>query len=367
MNILLVSDDMLLGGAARHIVDVANALSGEGTQVTVAATDGVMRRQLSSKVEFVELFMKDNHTTKNSYTGFFPSYRKLAAAVSGEKFDIIHSHKRYSHLLAALVARRYRIPHITTYHTLFTGKKLFSFFGDHTICCSESIRKSLVGDFSRRGDCTITIHNGIHPLRTFNAEERQTAKAALAIPETNVVIGSIGQFVPEKDRLTLLQSIHELNNRSLLEGVTVLIQGYGPQEQMLRTLCSDLRLDLFVRFIGGDEPVERTCNISDFMILNSVIEGFPLILLEAASVGVPHIASNISGIPKFIDHGVTGLLIEPRNSVQLTEAIIAFRNDPELRRTLGKNAQRKYEQQFTFPVMLERMKEVYSQVRGKQN
>ena len=64
MNILLLSDDMLIGGVTRHISDIGNALQQNGHMVIVAATDGPARIKLNPRIRFVALRLKNNESFK---------------------------------------------------------------------------------------------------------------------------------------------------------------------------------------------------------------------------------------------------------------------------------------------------------------
>jgi glycosyltransferase involved in cell wall biosynthesis len=362
MNILLLTDDMLIGGVTRHVADIANALSAESNSITVAATDGEARKWLSKDIKFIPIFLKNNNQQTNNYFGFVPSYRKLYSLLKQKKFDLVHSHKRYSHLLGKIVAQQFHIPYITSYHTVFSDKKYFSFFGDKTICCSRAVKEVMLKVYGRSNDELITIPNGINPFREYSQLEKENVKKELNIPISHTIIGSVGQFVPEKDRVTLLYALNELRKRNGFFNVSVLLQGYGPQKQLLQNLTKSFSLENVVNFVDGNYSVEAICNISDFMILNSVTEGFGLVLLEAASVGKAHIASNIGGIPEFVEHQSTGILISPKNVFELADAVELLINNKSLQFELGINAKRKYERSFTFGKMYHEIKNVYAKV-----
>jgi glycosyltransferase involved in cell wall biosynthesis len=362
MNILLLTDDMLIGGVSRHVADIANALFADGNSVTVAATDGESRKWLTKEIEFFPIDLKNNDRQTNKYLGFIPSYFKLQSLVKQKKFDLIHSHKRFSHLLGKIITQQFRMPYITSYHTVFSDKKFLSFFGNKTICCSDAVKQLLLNDHHRSNDELITIHNGVNRFRAYSQPEIENVKRELNIPIAHTIIGSVGQFVPEKDRETLLYALYELKKRNDLFNVSVLLQGYGPQKKLLQNLTKSFGFANVVRFVDSNYSVEAICNISDFMVLNSVTEGFPLILLEAASVGKAHIASNISGIPEFVEHNLTGILIPPKNVIALADGISLLMTNELLQVKLGRNAKSKFEELFTFEKMIHDIQDVYGKV-----
>jgi glycosyltransferase involved in cell wall biosynthesis len=80
---------------------------------------------------------------------------------------------------------------------------------------------------------------------------------------------------------------------------------------------------------------ERLLACADFHCMPSYREGFGMSIIEAASVGIPSIGTQIYGIEDAIEEGVTGLLVPPRDVKRLSDAITRLAKDKELRRTLG--------------------------------
>jgi len=75
-------------------------------------------------------------------------------------------------------------------------------------------------------------------------------------------------------------------------------------------------------------------------VLPSIHEGLGLVILEAMSVGLPVVATNVGGIPEVVKDGYNGLLFEPRNWKDLAEKITFLLNDDEMRERMGKNAKK---------------------------
>lgn len=91
-------------------------------------------------------------------------------------------------------------------------------------------------------------------------------------------------------------------------------------------------------------------------VLPSLKEGFGQVLLEAIACGLPIISTNTSAIPEVV--GDAGILVEPRNSQALVEAIINLIENEEL----GKNGRKRVEENFTWEKVAERVEEVYEGV-----
>ncbi len=353
MRILLVSDDLLPGGTARFVVSLANELHERGAAVAVAATDGDFRRFINSTIQFIPLFLYKKKSYSKNLFGIFFSVIRLWRLLNSGNFDIVHSHKRYSHFLVSMLLWNRKIKHITHFASVFQSKKKFTRYGVSVLCCSEAVRNNLIKNFHCPPEISTTIYHGINPLRRYSKEEQEKIRKLLCVEENQALVSSIGQYVPLKDREGLIHSINLLRNKVDLTCVRFFLLGYGPQEQYLKQLVDELQLGETVKFLEGTFDVEALINISDFLILNSTEEeGFGIVLLEAASVGKMHIGSNAGGIPEFIEHEKTSLLVEPRNPDQLCDAIVYCLTHTEKVKEMGTLAEQKYKQYFTFQRMV---------------
>jgi Glycosyltransferase len=360
MKVLLITDDMLPGGVSRHITDLSNELQLKGIDVTVAATTGQYRSRLNNGIHFVPLFLTKDKSSKKNIMGLFSSYIRLRELFRINQFDIIHSHKRYSSYFVEKFLKKRGIIHITSYHSIFDNKIAFSTFGDYTLCCSDAVRQQLIKNNGCRKERSKTIYNGIDPLLIHDENQKKNTYRLLSIPVHKKVISSVGQFIPSKDRETLILSIHKLRKQYDVSQLAVVLQGYGKQESYLKNLVHKLQLTEVITFVDGMFDVEALFNISEFMILNPIhSEGFGIVMLEAASIGKMHIGTRVGGIPEFIEDGVTGKLIDPGNPEQLADAMMYLLNNPNEYQRMGLNAKKKYEKEFTLDKMVDEIIAVY--------
>lgn len=104
-------------------------------------------------------------------------------------------------------------------------------------------------------------------------------------------------------------------------------------------------------------------NETDIFVFPSWLEGQPLVILEAMQCGLPIISTkNCGAIDETVIDGYNGILVEKKNVEQLTEAIERLINDPELRRKMGKNSRKLYEENYTPEKHLEKFKEIVKNV-----
>jgi L-malate glycosyltransferase len=364
MKILHFAEDFLPGGISKHITDIANYSLRTEFKMYVAASPSRYRSKLDPRVPFIPLSLtKEDLFTKN-YSGIPSSLWSLFQVIREEKIDVMHTHKRYAHFFGKFISSYFRIPHITSFHTDFEGKKRLTYYGNYSLCCSSAVFELMKNRYGAKDSLQIVPY-GIWPFREYSEQEKIQTRKILQIPLRNSVISSIGQFIPVKNKETIIFAISELRKRRDIENITFLFLGHGPQKEQLQLLVKELRIEPFVKFVDGMFNVEAVMNISEFLILNSLKEAFGIVLLEAASIGKIHIGSRVGGIPEFIEDGETGLLIEKSNVAQLVDAMEYLIDHPVERSVMELKARRKYEHSFQFERMFSQLTDVYKTVYHK--
>lgn len=97
----------------------------------------------------------------------------------------------------------------------------------------------------------------------------------------------------------------------------------------------------------------------DVVVMPSRYESFGLVLVEAMSFGKPVVASRVGGMEHIVDHGVTGLLVEPDDSIALGKALVELHGDAELRARLGAAGRARYEVMFSAPGTAEQLEAAF--------
>ena len=139
----------------------------------------------------------------------------------------------------------------------------------------------------------------------------------------------VGRLSPEKGVAILLEAMTRLDSSRLT------IVGEGSEHASLENQCRALKISGRVVFAGemswGD-PLLACMRQHDLLVMPSLTEGMPLVLLEAMSQGLPVVASRVGGIPDVIANGVNGALVEPADADALAEVIRRIAADPDARR-----------------------------------
>ena len=366
MNILFLTDELLPGGVSKYVVDLANALVSEGNTVAVASTDGPYRKRLSQNVRFIPIQLLQPNSYNKNILGIPLSLTALKRHLRQEHYDIIHTQKRYSDLIGKLIARKFNIPHVSTCHNTFHNHKYLSVFGDYIIAVSDSIRSVLIEEYKKSPERVVTIHNGIFPLKPANDEDIRSFRSSLGIADSSVVIGSVGQFIPAKDRTSLVLGFSEVL-KNINREAHLIIVGDGPEKENILELIGQFGIQNFVHIFPPSSSIELLFSSVDFCVLSSIQEGFPYVILEAASLKKPFVATQVGGVCEFVENGVTGLTIPSRSPELLAKGMITLINNPDLCRRLGNAARERFQQNHTFDRMIQSTLSVYEKALHRKN
>jgi glycosyltransferase involved in cell wall biosynthesis len=361
MNILLCAEDFVLNGVTRHIIDLANGLAQKGHFVVVAATPSGEERRLDAAVIFVPLSLCRESSYKKKYYGIFSSILALLRTIRTHQIQILHTHKRYADAIGRIVARITGTLHISTCHNEFDTYARYSFFGVITIAPCETIAWMLIEQFHRSPGSIRIIPYGIQELERYSSSAMSDIKCTYGIAPTDTIVLSVGHLNRQKDRQTLVGAIQLVRKAWKGKNVIFLIVGEGEDESRVRSMIQQYHLEHMIKILPPRSNISALNNIADFCVLSSIHETWSYVLLEAASVGKPFIATSVGCIPSFIADNTTGICVPPKNSARLSEAIIDFLEHPEIIRQKGECARKRFEQYHAYDVFIARMIELYQQ------
>jgi glycosyltransferase involved in cell wall biosynthesis len=201
------------------------------------------------------------------------------------------------------------------------------------------------------------IPNGVDTDRFTRSEAlRRRTRSMLGIGSEFVWLAA-GRLVKQKDYPTLFRALETLEKKSFV----VLIAGSGPLEQELRVECVRRGLSGCVRFCGTWDNVLALYNAADAFVMSSEFEGLPVALLEAASVGLPAVVTDVGGNPEVVIDNVTGYLVPPHAPTQLASALQRLMDaTPDFRRAMGFAARHHCCEHYGIASVMEKWLDVYN-------
>jgi glycosyltransferase involved in cell wall biosynthesis len=146
------------------------------------------------------------------------------------------------------------------------------------------------------------------------------------------------------------------------DGVELTIVGDGPERKSLENLAARTCPDK-VRFLGlvDKNRVYEELLKSDIFILPSIADAFGNVYVEAMACGLPVIAAKAGGVWESIENNVNGFLVQPDNLDEMVDKV-NFLKDVKERKKMSKEALRLFEEKFTWPILYEQYKSVYTKL-----
>ena len=177
-----------------------------------------------------------------------------------------------------------------------------------------------------------------------------------------LMIGSVGRLEPEKGFDHLIRAVARLKERGV--EFQLVIAGQGSQREKLESLISELKLSEQVSLIGVNTNIRSFYENLDIFVLPSLAaEGLPVTILEAMSMGLPVVATDIAGASEVIGKdGSNGLLVPPGSADALVNAIEHIAESGERRNRLGTLARSRIETGLTHHHMAARIRQVYQEL-----
>jgi glycosyltransferase involved in cell wall biosynthesis len=182
---------------------------------------------------------------------------------------------------------------------------------------------------------------------TSTQKTKEEAIKRYPLPENaGPILGSVGSFEERKGQTILLEAVKMLKE-STAPNIHALIVGEGPDEEMLKAKTKELGIEKNVSFFPFTDEPNYIFERLDILTLPSLYkEGLPNVLLEAMSMGLPCISTNIAGIPEIIHNNKNGYLIRPNSVTELTEAIEKLWINKTNCTKMGNNARKLMEDKF---------------------
>ena len=376
-RILYVIDSMDRGGAEAQLFKTLARLPIDKFEafIVLSREPGPSCEQLAALpiVQDITVLHDASHFESQSHRGRFPVLSlarkvfKLAGIIKSVQPAIIHSWLWYSNLLCGLIRQFSLTPSgVASSCPLIASQRgdYYARYGRTRLWLTEKL-------IYRHADVLLTNSDRIRD----NLRHRYPDKHILAIrnllnlpnlppqssSDTSPLwhIVSVGRLTPEKGHRYLIEALHLLNTKFDRHNFTATILGDGALKADLAQLANHYQLSDRVQMPGFCNDIFSMLSTAHLFVLPSLHESSPNALIEAMGVGLPCIASDVGGVLDLIDHQENGLLIPPRSSEGLAEAINCLLTDRELAAYLGHNARRSIEEMFDNDRSIQQLEAVY--------
>ena len=347
-NILFIVRTMGLGGTENVVLQLCEILSGKVNKIVVCSSGGVHEKKLQKMG--IKHYLIPDIASKNPMD-MLKSCRSIKSIIDKEQITIVHSHHRMAAFYAELVAPKSAVK-VANAHNTFTDKKKLTqlaYRNTKVVAVGEMVKKNLTEYFEIPKEQVCVIHNAVKP---FDGKIVPVEMLYKEHAKGNVLIGNIGRLSEQKGMTYFIEAA-EITTRTHPEARFIIV-GDGEEREQLHAQIEKRKLHNKVLFLGYRNDIQNVMSQLDFVVLSSLWEGLPLTPIEAYSVGKTVIGTAVDGTPEIIRDGVDGYLVEPRNPMQLAEKMNALIENPEMRESMGIQAMKRYQDEFSFEKLSER-------------
>ena len=354
-----------VGGAEQQIAKLAPRLQALGIDLTV------ITRRYGNLKSFEEI------GDVPVYRVFVPGSRSLRsisyslnalALIRLMQPNIVHAHGLQSPATTAALAKR--LFHVPSVAKSLRGGSL----GDVSRIKSSRLSQRRIRFLSKHIDNFISISNeidcefediGIPQIKRYFIPNGVDIDRFTPLP-TNQRIEVVrdlgledglhavfaGRFVPEKNLDLLVRAWSDVRKR--IPQAKLLLIGSGEEENKLKSLAGN-----GVEFVGRVDNVLTYLQVADLFLLPSSAEGLSNALLEAMSVGLPIISTNVGGAADLITNGENGWLIQPDSSKELVDSVVSVFSDQQNSRNVGLKARMTVTQSYSLDLVADQLSKLY--------
>ncbi|MFZ1728669.1 MAG: glycosyltransferase family 4 protein [Bacteroidota bacterium] len=360
------------GGIQTHVAKLSHALVRAGHEIRVVTCRLNNDLRLHETVDDLEIVrVPFLHIPKLQTLSYLINLsRVLKNTVRDWKPDVVHFHSFWPELrVVPPVGIQSRLVH-TAHESLFLKmaadpnaqvKLQRAYKHIRAVIGPSRELMEVASRYVQTGRPAVYIPNGVDASE-FQSRDRQIQRQRLGIDPDTIMILCPRRLVPKNGLRYTIEAMPQVLRRHP-ESILV-ICGSGPEESELRLLASGVGVTERVIF-AGDVPnreMPAWLSAADIVVFPSLMEATSIAALEAMACSVAVVATDVGGLPEIITNEETGLLVPPRNPVELANAVSRLSDDPQLRQSLGIAARHRVLSSFTWDGIAQETVKVYRRV-----
>lgn len=297
--------------------------------------------------------------------------------IDRERPDIVHTNTSVASE-GAIAARLKGVRHIWHIHEKIEGhpslKAVLPFpiiyyvmelLSDRIAVDSNAVKDQLLASGLITPEKVLTIHNGID-IQRFKQSAPSTLRKELGLMDDVILAVTIGKVVREKGHEVLLEAAALVKKKDT--NLKFIIVGGGDPEDVNSLLkkIEGRGLKDTIYYLGYRKSLEDIVSSSDFLILPSHTESFPLVPLEAMAAGRPSIVTDCGGLSEMIRNGENGFIVPVNDPESIARRALDLAKDRENIREMGGNAKRIFNEKFRAEAFAGRFGDLYEEIAGME-
>ena len=359
-KILFITSSSVNGGAQKHIRDMFIALSSKRLQVYLVAPNGWLTAELytyQNKIFIMDASLKNVKKLRSTMDEIKPDIVNTFI-LSGGCFGYLAWLKREYGKIFITVNNPVLYDGVTKLNSIIYPQ-LYKWMDKS---CSLFITKSKtieneVASIINDKHKVKSIKNGID-FSVFDKDGKyENIKKELGIPIDALIITNVAALNKRKGQINLITAAKKIIEKN--NNIYFLIVGDGDERVTLNKQIKALGIKDSVFLLGKRNDINRILGYTDIFILPSLHEGLPNALMEAMSMGVPCIATDVGGVRELISNDSLGIVIQPKSSQAIEVAVNCLINSLPLRKKMGQAARAKMQNYYELGAVADELLEIY--------
>ncbi|HXX99533.1 MAG TPA: glycosyltransferase family 4 protein [Candidatus Limnocylindrales bacterium] len=286
--------------------------------------------------------------------------------LSDTRIELVHVNEPHALTAAWLAGAQKKVPLLVSRRVAYPVRPgLFArrrYLAAHRILAiSRFVKDSLLGS-GILPELIKLVYEGVEVAPPVTPEMRSQARQRWRVRDQETLLGCVGYLLPEKGQEFLIRALPAVRTR--FPNVRLLLAGDGPCRSQLESLCREQGLEETVIFAGFVKDVWQVYAALDVFVFPSLAEPLGTSLLAAMAWGLPVLAVASGGVPEYVGHEETGLLVPHPAPDLFAAGLIRLQSEPELAKRLGASAREHIQQEFSAPHMVENTLKVYEEALG---
>tara|TARA_B100001146_G_scaffold179899_1_gene161877 strand:- start:581 stop:1723 length:1143 start_codon:yes stop_codon:yes gene_type:complete len=372
IKILHVITHLPIGGAQDNTLYTVELLDKEKYDISLCCNlDGELVER-AKKVEAVKLFDIPFLGREVSPYRDIRAFLSLYKLFKEEDFTIIHTHSSKAGLLARLAAVLNKTPivihtiHGFAFNDFMNGlkknffiylEKLLAKWTDVIITVSNLNKKKIIDLNIAHENKIKNIYSGID-LSLFTNKRDDEFRKELNLENDHLLLGSVGRLSNQKDPITMIEAFGIISKP--FPNAHLALVGDGELKGKILEKIDQLKLNGRIHLTGNKNNPWSVYHSMDLFIMSSIYEGLGRSITEALSCGVPVVCTDVEGVPEIVRDNITGILVRPKDSNKLADAIIRTLNDMETAKKMAEEGRRFVNDNFDVNKMVNDIDSLYN-------
>ncbi len=367
INVLHIRDSGGIHGAERVMFTLANNINKKNFSLSFLClrrkdgrTEPFMKQTKKMGIKLESVWVKSRFDLN--------AILKIRSIFKHQNIRIFHSHDFKSNLYGLIASLGLNVKRITTAHGstrdslmkkiyLFIDEKITYRFFHKIISVSNKLRDFLIKRGVKESKIQV-IQNGFDINILLSTPV--TDEEPLSIPKGKKVFCVIGRLYHDKGHQYFIEAFSRIfkNHKNIIG----LIIGDGPEYPAIQKKINRLKLNDSIILGGTRSNMVEIYKSIDFIVMPSITEGLPYVILESLSMGIPVLASSVGDIPLVIQDKKTGYLVPPADVEQLENVMRYFLENSEEVKKNAQNGKEYINQNFSAVKMAEETESLYREI-----